>query len=97
MLLQVDHYALTVQAIDGGRNPVLSSTVTVYINVADENDNSPIFDPSSYSIEVDEDAAVGSSLMQVAATDSDSREYCLQLHRTVTALTTYNLAWKLTT
>ncbi|KAK8375851.1 hypothetical protein O3P69_008534 [Scylla paramamosain] len=68
---QVQHYILVVQAQDTGR-PSLSSTVTVYFNVQDLNDNAPIFDPMSYSDEVFENITVGSSVLSVSATDQDS-------------------------
>ena len=42
------------------------------MNVLDENDNNPLFDPSSYSIEVSEATEVGTSIMEVTATDADS-------------------------
>ena len=69
--MQAEHYVLTVQAQDSGVR-AQTSTVSVYVNVIDDNDNSPIFDPSSYSIDIWENATVGSSLMQVAATDSEA-------------------------
>ncbi|XP_064092540.1 cadherin-related tumor suppressor-like [Macrobrachium nipponense] len=68
---QVQHYILVVQAQDTG-TPSLSSTVTVYFNVQDLNDNAPIFDPMSYSDEVFENITVGSSVLSVSATDQDS-------------------------
>lgn len=60
-----------MKAIDSGANPK-TGTVTVYMNVIDENDNSPLFDPSSYNVQVPENASVGTSVMQVTATDVDS-------------------------
>ena len=62
---------LTVQAADSGFNS-LSSTVLVYMNVIDINDNAPTFDPGSYSNEVWENATVGTSILTVTATDTDS-------------------------
>lgn len=41
--LQVQHYILVVQAQDNGQ-PSLSTTITVYCNVLDLNDNAPVFD-----------------------------------------------------
>ncbi|KAA0187707.1 hypothetical protein HAZT_HAZT002490, partial [Hyalella azteca] len=69
--VQVQHYILVVQAQDTGR-PSLSSTVTVYFNVQDLNDNAPVFDPMSYSDEVFENITVGSPVLTVHATDQDS-------------------------
>ncbi|CAL4097747.1 unnamed protein product, partial [Meganyctiphanes norvegica] len=68
---QVQHFILVVAAQDTG-HPALSSTVTVYFNVLDLNDNAPIFDPMSYSDEVFENITVGSSVLSVSATDQDS-------------------------
>ena len=68
---QVHHYVLTVKAQDSGAT-TRSSTVSVYVNVVDENDNSPIFDPGTYSNEVVENATIGTSILAVTATDIDS-------------------------
>nr|XP_022911091.1 cadherin-related tumor suppressor [Onthophagus taurus] len=68
---EVQHYILVVQAQDAG-HPSLSSTVTVYCNVLDLNDNAPVFDPMSYSNEVFEDVVVGTKVFSVSATDLDS-------------------------
>jgi protocadherin Fat 4 len=73
-MLQVQHYIFVVQAQDTGR-PSLSSTVTVYFNVVDLNDNAPLFDPMSYSNEVFENITVGSRVVTVSATDLDSGKY----------------------
>lgn len=59
---------------DAGKPP-LSSTVSVYMNVVDVNDNAPLFDPMSYSNEIYENATVGSSVVTVTATDLDSGKY----------------------
>ena len=75
----MQHYILVVQAQDTGR-PSLSSTVTVYFNVQDLNDNAPIFDPMSYSDEVFENITVGSSVLSVSATDQDSGKCTAAFH-----------------
>ena len=67
----MQHYIFVVQAQDTGR-PSLSSTVTVYFNVLDLNDNAPLFDPMSYSDELYENITIGSSVITVSATDQDS-------------------------
>ncbi|GAB1603635.1 protocadherin beta-6-like isoform X2, partial [Argonauta hians] len=46
-----DRYALEVVARDGG-SPAKQSVLTVYITVADENDNSPIFSQNVYNISI---------------------------------------------
>lgn len=71
MLFQVQHYILVVQAQDSG-HPALSSTLTVYCNVLDLNDNAPIFDPMSYSNEIYENVTKGTPVVTVSATDLDS-------------------------
>ncbi|XP_077381138.1 protocadherin-18a isoform X1 [Festucalex cinctus] len=63
-------YELQYTAFDRG---VLSRTGTTLlkINVADSNDNSPIFDKSSYVINLPENAPVGTLLIDLNATDAD--------------------------
>lgn len=68
---QVQHYILVVQAQDNG-HPSLSSTLTVYCNVIDLNDNAPVFDPMSYSNEIFENVPIGTEVVTVSATDTDS-------------------------
>lgn len=66
-----EHYRFVVSGTDSGQ-PRLSSTVTVYINVKDVNDNIPSFTQPLYKADIPEDAPPGSSIMQVEATDLDS-------------------------
>ncbi|XP_072158683.1 cadherin-related tumor suppressor-like [Bemisia tabaci] len=73
---EVQHYIFVVQAQDTGK-PSLSSTLTVYFNVLDLNDNAPLFDPMSYSNEVFENATIGTSIVTVTATDLDSGKNCV--------------------
>ncbi|XP_053960517.1 cadherin-related tumor suppressor-like [Anastrepha ludens] len=68
---EVQHYILVVQAQDNG-HPSLSTTLTVYCNVLDLNDNAPIFDPMSYSNEIYENISIGTPIVTVTATDIDS-------------------------
>ncbi|KAI8035371.1 hypothetical protein M5D96_011814 [Drosophila gunungcola] len=68
---EVQHYILIVQAQDNG-HPSLSTTITVYCNVLDLNDNAPIFDPMSYSSEVFENVPIGKEVVTVSAKDIDS-------------------------
>ncbi|KAL1494818.1 hypothetical protein ABEB36_010350 [Hypothenemus hampei] len=63
-------YLLTVTAKDGG-NPPMSDTTDVEITVTDVNDNYPQFKQPAYSGSVSEDALIGTSVVQVAATDED--------------------------
>lgn len=62
-----------MQAQDNG-HPSLSSTLTVYCNVIDLNDNAPVFDPMSYSNEIYENVPIGTEVVTVSATDTDSGE-----------------------
>lgn len=70
-MFQVQHYILVVQAQDAG-HPTLSSTLTVYCNVLDLNDNAPLFDPMSYSNEIFENISIATPVVTVSATDLDS-------------------------
>ncbi|PAA90989.1 hypothetical protein BOX15_Mlig021935g4, partial [Macrostomum lignano] len=63
-------YQFTLAAYDGG-SPPLNGTVRVRVKVADENDESPVFEKLEYSQNVREDMRVGSEILQVAATDRD--------------------------
>lgn len=68
---QVQHYILVVQATDGGV-PALSTTVTVYCNVVDLNDNAPIFEAGPHAADIVENMTVGSPVLTVTAQDLDS-------------------------
>ncbi|XP_015435266.1 PREDICTED: cadherin-related tumor suppressor [Dufourea novaeangliae] len=68
---QVQHYILVVQATDGGV-PALSSTVTVYCNVVDLNDNAPIFEAGPHATDIVENTTIGTAILTVAAQDLDS-------------------------
>ncbi|XP_061573337.1 neural-cadherin, partial [Cololabis saira] len=50
----------------------LASFTTVYVNVTDVNDNVPFFLSSTYEATVPEGAQIGTSVVQVSATDLDS-------------------------
>lgn len=63
-------YSLVVAAQDFG-SPSLSSTVFIIITVANQNDNPPVFRPSSAMVEWDEDTPIGTVLYTAQATDSD--------------------------
>lgn len=66
----ISGYLLTVTARDGG-TPSLSDTTDVEISVSDVNDNYPVFKQSLYSGNILEDALIGTSVVQVSATDAD--------------------------
>ncbi|KAG5330656.1 FAT protein, partial [Acromyrmex charruanus] len=67
---QVQHYIFVVEARDDGI-PVLSSTVTVYCNVVDLNDNSPIFEAGPHAVDIVENAIIGTPVLTVTAQDLD--------------------------
>nr|XP_029518058.1 protocadherin Fat 4 [Oncorhynchus nerka] len=62
------YYILTGRAQDGGGQ---ASSVRVYFNVLDVNDNPPIFNATSYSTSVTESLPPGSSIITVGASDAD--------------------------
>lgn len=63
-------YEVIVYAVDGG-HPALTGSMTIEVQVGDANDNKPTFDRSTYEVTVSEDAAPGSVLLRVQATDLD--------------------------
>lgn len=63
-------YTLMVEVFDGG-NPARTSTMQVDISIKDTNDNSPIFNQSKYSATIPENATIGTSILEVQATDLD--------------------------
>ena len=67
-----DHYQLIVEANDQGKDPgPRSATATVNISVEDENDNYPQFSKKRYIVQVPENVAVNTKIIQVEATDKD--------------------------
>ncbi|XP_037531489.1 protocadherin beta-15-like [Nematolebias whitei] len=63
-------HSLILTALDGGKPPK-SGNMTILINVLDINDNAPIFSQGEYSVTLKENAAVGTTVIQVNATDLD--------------------------
>lgn len=68
------YYILTVRAQDGGGQ---ASTVRVYFNVLDVNDNPPVFNTTAYSTSVTESLPPGSSIITVGASDEDDGMFVL--------------------
>ncbi|XP_039201512.1 cadherin EGF LAG seven-pass G-type receptor 3 isoform X1 [Crotalus tigris] len=66
----VQHYFFGVEARDHG-SPSLSASASVTITVMDVNDNRPEFTQKEYLIRLNEDAAVGTSVLSVTAIDRD--------------------------
>ncbi|XP_072003202.1 cadherin EGF LAG seven-pass G-type receptor 1 isoform X3 [Engystomops pustulosus] len=66
----VEFYTFGVEARDNGE-PVMSSSASVTITVLDVNDNNPTFTEKAYQLRLNEDAAVGSSVLTMTAVDRD--------------------------
>ncbi|XP_072252479.1 protocadherin alpha-3-like [Leuresthes tenuis] len=63
-------HSLILTALDGGKPPK-SGNMNIQINVLDVNDNTPIFSKDVYSVTVNENAPVGTTVVVVNATDLD--------------------------
>ncbi|XP_069442287.1 cadherin EGF LAG seven-pass G-type receptor 1 isoform X1 [Ovis canadensis] len=68
---EVEHYSFGVEAVDHG-SPPMSSSASVSITVLDVNDNDPVFTQPVYELRLNEDAAVGSSVLTLRALDRDA-------------------------
>ena len=66
-------YLLTLVVADVDKDPpsFISATTTLTIVVSDVNDNIPVFTASEYSIQIDEDVEIGTTIQVVKATDLD--------------------------
>ncbi|XP_077464620.1 protocadherin alpha-6-like isoform X13 [Stigmatopora argus] len=64
-------HKLVLTAIDGGTPPKTGS-YEILVEVLDINDNMPAFTKDTYSATLQENAPVGTTVIQVNATDSDS-------------------------
>ncbi|XP_050802158.1 protocadherin-23 isoform X3 [Gopherus flavomarginatus] len=67
---RADSHRLLIEAWDGG-SPRLSGRLRVEIRVLDENDNAPAFSQREYRARVREDAAPGTAVCRLLATDPD--------------------------
>lgn len=63
-------HSLILTAVDGG-TPARTGTATIIVKVLDTNDNTPQFDRQVYSVDLVENAPVGTLVMQLNATDTD--------------------------
>ncbi|XP_033949162.1 protocadherin alpha-8-like isoform X5 [Pseudochaenichthys georgianus] len=63
-------HSLVLTALDGGKPPK-SGTMNIVVNVLDVNDNAPVFYKEVYSVMIDENAPIGTTVIQVNATDLD--------------------------
>ncbi|XP_025708002.1 protocadherin gamma-B1 isoform X2 [Callorhinus ursinus] len=67
---QQSSHQLILTAMDGG-DPPLSSTTQIRIQVTDANDNAPVFSQETYRVSLQENVPLGTSVLQVMATDQD--------------------------
>ena len=65
-----EHNLLTVTAQDKG-TPPLKAEASVKVKIVDQNDQPPIFPKARYETKVPENAAIGSSILDLTATDAD--------------------------
>ncbi|XP_072251870.1 protocadherin alpha-3-like isoform X15 [Leuresthes tenuis] len=63
-------HSLILTVLDGGKPPK-SGNMNILVNVLDINDNAPIFYKDVYSVTLNENAPVGTTVIQVNATDLD--------------------------
>ncbi|XP_059775204.1 cadherin-18 [Balaenoptera ricei] len=72
---QKTHYVLHAQAIDRRTNKPLEPESEFIIKVQDINDNAPKFTDGPYIVTVPEMSDMGTSVLQVTATDADDPTY----------------------
>ncbi|XP_012995009.3 uncharacterized protein LOC105021421 isoform X1 [Esox lucius] len=70
-----DEYRLIATATDRQTDRALEPSSTFIIRVQDINDNPPLFEEGPYSATVPEMANIGTSIIQVTATDADDPTY----------------------
>ncbi|KAK8742193.1 hypothetical protein OTU49_002167, partial [Cherax quadricarinatus] len=75
------HYTFTVVARDHG-DPPQSASATVILQVQDQNDNDPAFQPKNYEVAVSESDYPGTPVVTVTATDRDENP---RLHYAITS------------
>ncbi|XP_061786575.1 protocadherin alpha-3-like [Nerophis lumbriciformis] len=63
-------HALVLTALDGGKPPK-TGDMKILVNVLDVNDNAPVFATDVYSVMLDENAPLGTTVIKVNATDLD--------------------------
>ncbi|KAJ3602440.1 hypothetical protein NHX12_030195, partial [Muraenolepis orangiensis] len=66
----VDFYNFGVEARDNG-HPAMSSSASISMTILDVNDNNPQFTHKAYYMRLNEDAAIGTSVVTVSAVDRD--------------------------
>ncbi|XP_008303574.1 protocadherin alpha-8-like, partial [Stegastes partitus] len=63
-------HKLLLSAIDGGK-PSKSGTAGITVDVLDINDNMPVFNEDAYSVLLEENAPIGTTIIKVNASDLD--------------------------
>jgi hypothetical protein len=63
-------YLVTAEVSDGVSRP-FTEQATVYVNIADENDNKPDFKNTPYSVTLSENTNIDQTVLTVVATDPD--------------------------
>ncbi|XP_075959866.1 protocadherin alpha-8-like [Anarhichas minor] len=66
-----ESYSLVLTAVDGGKPPK-SGEMNILVNLLDVNDNTPVFSQDVYSVMLNENAPIGTTVIQVNATDLDT-------------------------
>jgi len=66
----INETSVTLTCTDHGQH-ALTSDVTLTIHVLDVNDHAPLFDVTSYSVDVIENSDLGTFVVQVRAVDAD--------------------------
>ncbi|XP_060078069.1 protocadherin Fat 4-like [Ylistrum balloti] len=65
-------YSCVIVATDMAKETPRSSSAYVTVSITDVNDNAPVFDQSSYEVNISRDLSTGSEVIKVMATDADS-------------------------
>jgi len=65
-------YNITIQADNGGALPMQASETVVVLNIADLNDNAPMFGQTDYAVPFLESQPTGAAVAEITASDSDS-------------------------
>uniref|UniRef100_A0A673GCB5 Cadherin domain-containing protein n=1 Tax=Sinocyclocheilus rhinocerous TaxID=307959 RepID=A0A673GCB5_9TELE len=63
-------HLLILKALDGG-NPPKSGTLNITVTVLDSNDNRPVFSQDTYSVTLQENPPIGTTVIKINASDSD--------------------------